>query len=275
MPIIFGQQLYFQAPSPPLAGWVSYPPLLELRKELALSDLQMDELHAIESSSRPSHELYKLYLQPADVQPQPGRSGAKGGAGNANGAVVAAPSKQSQELKKTGAGKPAPAGLDSYWDGTTISGGTLSLDVPRPDAEITVVKVTQVSSATLSLDAPRLPPPELWQRMKQPEFRRQVEDSEKTTPPANRGRAHAGTVGHAEEIGPPAGHGPAGQNPDIPADLHPTEQQKKEMYRLFAAKAETWPWLYREARERLLGALSPAERQKFFDAMDRQEWWGH
>ena len=213
MPIIFGQQLYFQAPSPPLAGWVSYPPLLELRKELALSDLQMDELHAIESSSRPSHELYKLYLQPADVQPQPGRSGAKGGAGNANGAVVAGPpSKQSQELKKTGAGKPAPAGLDSYWDEPRSAAERCPSTCLAPTRKSRSLKLPKVSS-TANLEPRRAAAAAAGIVAKDEATRISAADggSEKTTPPANRGRAHAGTVGHAEEIGPPAGHGAAGQ----------------------------------------------------------------
>ena len=48
------------------------------------------------------------------------------------------------------------------------------------------------------------------------------------------------------------------RDPEIPADLHPTEQQKKDMSRLFAAKAETMQRIYREASEKSVERTQPS-----------------
>lgn len=99
--------------------------------------------------------------------------------------------------------------------------------------------------------------------MKQPEFRRQVEDLKKQLRQQIEAVLTPAQLDTLRKLALQQAMARRARDPEIPADLHPTEQQKKEMYRLFAAKAETWPRLYREARERLLGALSPAEHRSF------------
>jgi hypothetical protein len=62
------------------------------------------------------------------------------------------------------------------------------------------------------------------------------------------------------------------RDPEIPADLHPTERQKAEMYRLFAARAEARDRFYQESREKFVDAVSPQLRQRCFEELDRQAW---
>jgi hypothetical protein len=62
------------------------------------------------------------------------------------------------------------------------------------------------------------------------------------------------------------------RDPEIPADLHPTERQKAEMYQLFAAKAEARDRFYQESRGKFVDELSPQLRQRCFEELDRQAW---
>ena len=61
------------------------------------------------------------------------------------------------------------------------------------------------------------------------------------------------------------------RDPEIPADLHPTEQQKTEMQKLFEAHADIWQRLSREGKEKFVDALSPQQRQRCFEELERQE----
>jgi hypothetical protein len=264
MPMIFGQQLDFQFTIPPGVGHVCYPPLWELRKDLGLSAEQLGKLDAISVNSQPSQALYKLFSQPPNTPSKSGNADAKGGADQVTG--TAAPPKETHGSTKAGAGNLVLNGNNmgsaraiisaSANGGTSVSGGTLSVSARcngEPD------------------DMPRLTP-QLEQRMRQPEFRQRVEDLKRQLRQQIDAVLTPQQLATLRRLALQKAVARRARDPEIPADLHPTQRQKTEMYRLFAARAETQTRIYRESREKFVGTLSPQERQKCLDALDRQEW---
>ena len=248
MPMIFGQQLSFNFTSPPGVGHVGYPPLWDFSKELGLSKEQMRTLEANSINSHASQELYKLYQQPPD-DPAKSRSGeTKDGAGKRGGPANVA-----------GGVVLGTTARNTYTGSTTINAGAIVGDA------------ASASFVTANANMPRLTP-QLEQKMMQPEFRQRVEELKKQFRQQIEAVLTTQQLTTLKKLALQKAIARRARDPEIPADLHPTEQQKKEMYKLFAANAEIMPRLFREGREKFVETLSPQQQQKCFEELERQEW---
>ncbi len=114
--------------------------------------------------------------------------------------------------------------------------------------------------------------PQLEQKMMQPGFRQKAEDLKKRFRQEIEAALTPQQLATLKKLALQKAIARRARDPEIPADLHPTEQQKTEMYRLFEANAEVMQRLLREGREKFVDALSPQQRQKCFERLERQEW---
>ncbi len=118
---------------------------------------------------------------------------------------------------------------------------------------------------------PRLSP-ELGRKMAQPDFRQKVEGLKKQILGEIAAALRPEQLSTLKRLALQKAVARRVRDPEIPAALHPTEQQKAAMYQLFAAKAETETRLWREGNERFVQALTPQQRQKCLDELERNDW---
>jgi len=121
-----------------------------------------------------------------------------------------------------------------------------------------------------TMDLPRLTP-QLEQTMKQPEFRQKVEELKKQFRQQIEVTLTPQQLATLKKLALQKAVARRARDPEIPTDLHPTEQQKTEMYRL-EAHADTMHRLFLEGREKFVDAFSPQQREKCFQELERQEW---
>jgi Spy/CpxP family protein refolding chaperone len=166
------------------------------------------------------------------------------------------PEIPSRPVNGATAGKQAKKGEVSG-SGNTYAGGTLIIS----DGAFTY------NSANV---LPRLSP-QLEEAMGQPEFRQKVEDLKKEFRQQMEAELTPQQVATLKKLALQKAIARRVRDSEIPADLHLTEQQKAEIYGL-EFHADTMHRLFLEGKEMFVDALSPQQRQKCFEEMERQEW---